>query len=192
MCPRGNLSVVLASHAVRFSLASFLAITLLLQNQLFADQTGSETDALQQHYQAARTFAVGGDSERAATEYKAFLSVALRQMANVRANAGNFTSAFQLFEEAIQVAPDSPLIREGYSTALVLGGDAERARVQAEKAVELAPKDGDAQALLGEILHQAADYNGAKQHLEAAATATKGDVTFRVGYALANTYLKLK
>jgi len=174
-------------------LASILALTVLLQNQLFADQTakGGETDSLQQHYQAARTFAVGGDTERAATEYKAFLSEALQQMANARANAGNFTSSFQLFEEAIQAAPDSPLVREGYSTALVLGGDAERARVQAEKAVELAPKDGYAQALLGEILYQAADYNGAKQHLEAAATAMKGDLTFRVGYALANTYIKL-
>ncbi len=193
MCLRGNLSVVLASHAVRFGLASILALTVLLQNQLFADQTakGGETDSLQQHYQAARTFAVGGDTERAATEYKAFLSEALQQMANARANAGNFTSSFQLFEEAIQAAPDSPLVREGYSTALVLGGDAERARVQAEKAVELAPKDGYAQALLGEILYQAADYNGAKQHLEAAATAMKGDLTFRVGYALANTYIKL-
>src|SRR5260370_19213434 len=103
---------------------------------------------MQQHYQAARTFAVGGDSERAATEYKAFLSEALRQMANVRANARNFTSAVQLFEEAIQIAPDSPLIREGYTTALALGGDAERATVQAEEAVWLPPHDRDAEPLL--------------------------------------------
>ncbi len=191
MCLRGNLPSNLSVPTSASAVVFVLCLLLLVQPCAGQAAKAPDTDTLQQHYQAARTFAVGGDSERAATEYKAFLSEALRQMANARANAGNFTSSFQLFEEAIQAAPDSPLVREGYSTALVLGGDAERARVQAEKAVELAPKDGYAQALLGEILYQAADYNGAKQHLEAAATAMKGDLTFRVGYALANTYLKL-
>src|SRR5438128_4976650 len=39
------------------------------------------TEALQQHYQAARTYTVGGNTERAAVEYRAFLSEALTQMA---------------------------------------------------------------------------------------------------------------
>src|SRR6266853_4201897 len=126
MGPRGNLS---SNLSVLASSLTTGMLCLLVSAHLCVGQTakGSDSDTLQQHYQAARTFAVGGDTERAAAEYKAFLAEAMRQMANARAHAGNFTSAFQLFEEAIQVAPDSPLIREGYSTALVLGGEAERA-----------------------------------------------------------------
>src|SRR6266702_3279222 len=191
MCLRGNLPSNLSVPTSASAVVFVLCLLLLVQPCAGQAAKAPDPDALQQHYQAARTFAVGGDTERAATEYKAFLAEAMTQMANARAHASNFESAFQLFEEAIQVAPDSPLIREGYSTALVLGGEAERAKAQAAKAVELAPKDADAQALLVEILYQAADYDGAKQHLEAAATAMKGDLTFRVGYSLALTYLKL-
>src|ERR1039458_10821824 len=44
---------------------------------------------LQQHYDAARTFAVGGDQEHAALEYKAFLAEALRRTANARTHQGD-------------------------------------------------------------------------------------------------------
>ncbi|HZP18395.1 MAG TPA: tetratricopeptide repeat protein [Terriglobales bacterium] len=150
------------------------------------------TDSLQQRYQAARTFTVAGDTDRAAKEYRAFLAVAFEQMANARSRAGSFAEAFQLFEEACALAPDSVPLRVAYSMALLQGGQPATAKVQVEKAVQLAPKDKDAQYLLGRILFESGDYKGAKQHLEAAAASMQGELTFQVGYTLALTYLMLK
>src|SRR5580700_7465649 len=63
-------------------------------------------DLLQQHYDAARTFAVGGDQAHASVEYKTFLAEALRRMANARTNQGSFAAADALFKDALAVAPE--------------------------------------------------------------------------------------
>jgi len=193
MCFRGNFALS-SPGAFTLSFAVPVLLALLPVPQISLGQGARNTDpnVLQQHYQAARTFAVGGDTGRAATEYRAFLSEALTQMANARAHEGNFLAAFPLFEEATVLAPDSIQIRLGYGTALLLSGDAEKAKGQAERAVEAQPSNSDAQYLLGRVLNQEADFKGAKQHLEAAGAAMHGKLNFQVGYALAETYLRLE
>ena len=147
---------------------------------------------LEEHYQAARTFAIAGNMDRAAVEYRAFLSEAFLEMGNARTHEGNFPAAFARFEDAIQLDPASPDIHLAYATALLLSGDTDKAKAQAEKAVELAPKSSEAQYLLGRVFLEQADYKAAKQHLEAAGAEMQGDLTFQLGYSLAFTYLKLK
>jgi len=147
---------------------------------------------LEEHYQAARTFAIANNMDRAAGEYRAFLSEAFLEMGNARTHEGDFPSAFARFDEATQLDPASPDIRFAYATALLLSGDTDKAKAQAEKAVELAPKSGEAQYLLGRVFLEQADYKAAKQHLEAAGAEMQGDLTFQLGYSLAFTYLKLK
>src|SRR5438309_11839965 len=56
-------------------------------------------DSLQQHFDAARTFEIGGDQEHAAAEYKAFLGKALRGVANGHAFANQFHLAGKSFDE---------------------------------------------------------------------------------------------
>lgn len=187
--------------ALRQTFGRFLGVVLGLIITSAAPASFSQADAqtgepeqstsLERHYQAARTFGIAGDTERASSEYQAFLSEAFREMGNARTHEGNFSAAFPLFEEATQLDPNSSEIRLAYGTALSLGGESEKALVQAEKAVELGPKSTDAQYLLGRTLFDKGDYKGAKQHLESAAAEMHGDLTFPVGYWLALTYLKL-
>jgi tetratricopeptide (TPR) repeat protein len=148
-------------------------------------------DSLVRQYQAARTFSVVGDSERAAAEYRVFLAEALRQMANARVNEGNLTAATGLFDEAIALAPDNGELRMDFGNLLLRKDDSAKAKVQAEKALELLPGSSKVQYLLGRILYQEGDYKGAKEYLESAAAKAGGDIGVELGYDLAITYLKL-
>ncbi len=147
---------------------------------------------LQQHYDAARTFALSGDQDRAAAEYKVFLGDALGQIASLRTRERDYTSALRLFAQAIEIAPEISVVHKDYASALLSSGDPERAKAQAEQAVRLAPKDSQAEYLLGRVLFEQGDWKGAKEHFESAAKAMGGDLTFDVGYHLALAYLKVE
>jgi tetratricopeptide (TPR) repeat protein len=149
----------------------------------------AEQDVLQQHYDAARTFAIGGDQQHAAAEYKAFLAEALRRTANARTHQGDLTAADALFKDALAIAPDNPDIRLDYALLCLEKEDFAEAKSQSEKALHLAPHLTRAHYLLGRILYEQGDFAGAKAQLE---LAIVDNPTFEVGYNLALTYLHLK
>lgn len=179
-CSYGVLLVLLSAHAV------------LGQSPTKKTVKPVPEDSLNRHYQAARTFSVVGDTDHAAAEYRAFLGEALHRMANGRISEGNYAAGYQLFDEAVLVAPDDVGLRLDYGNALLQQGNADKAKIQAQKAVELQPQNSKAEYLLGRVLYEQADYKAASQHLENAIKAMGGDVTFEVGYDLATTYLQLK
>lgn len=181
-------------------IAAALVVAILLwapasfSQSLREAQTKTDTfseNSLDQHYQAARTFSMAGDSDHAAAEFRAFLAEALRRMANARVNEGNLTVPASLFEQAIALTPDNTDLRLDYGTFLLRQGDFEKAKLQAQRALELSPKSSKVRYLLGRILYQEGDYKGAKEHLEAAAAQAGGDIGAELGYDLAITYLKL-
>jgi tetratricopeptide (TPR) repeat protein len=145
-------------------------------------------DSLQRHFDAARTFEIGGDQEHAASEYKAFLGEALKSVANVQAQVNQFDSAAKLFDEALALNPEQPDLYLDYATMRLRQGRLEEGRALAEKAVKGAPNSAAAQYTLGGILFQLGDYKAAREHLEAAVVAGP---TFENGYLLGITYLKL-
>ncbi len=147
----------------------------------------AKPDSLQQHFEAARTFEIGGDQEHAAAEYKAFLGEALRAVANVQAQVNQFDSAAKLFDEALGLNPDQPDLYLDYATMRLRQGRLPESRTLAEKAVKGAPNNAAAQYTLGGILFQQGDYKAAREHLEAAVVAGP---TFENGYLLGITYLK--
>jgi len=148
----------------------------------------TKPDSLQQHFDAARTFEIGGDQEHAAAEYKAFLGEALRAVANVQAQVNQFDSAAKLFDEALGLNPDQPDLYLDYATMRLRQGRLPEGRTLAEKAVQAAPNNTAAQYTLGGALFQLGDYKAAREHLEAAVAAGP---TFENGYLLGITYLKL-
>ncbi len=153
-----------------------------------AQKTAAALDTMQQHYDAARTYGLTGDQEQASAEYKAFLAEALRRTANARSHQGDFKTATQLFQDALELAPDEASLHLDYAVACLDHHNLPEAKTQAEKAVQLAPNDSRAQFILGRILYTQGDFAGAKTHLEAAIVAKP---TFEVGYNLALTYLNL-
>jgi tetratricopeptide (TPR) repeat protein len=151
--------------------------------------TAPEVDLLQQHYDAARTFAIGGDQAHAAAEYKAFLAEALRRTANARAHQGDVARADALFRDAIAIAPENPDVHLDYAVLFLDNDDLPQAKQQAEAAAQLAPNLMRAHYLLGRVLYEQGDYAGAKAQLE---PVVVDNPTFEVGYNLALTYLRLK
>lgn len=145
-------------------------------------------DALQRHYDAARTYGLSGDQERAAAEYKVFLGEALRQMANARAHEGNSDKAVKLFKEAVAISSTNAELHVDYAVTCLDHDLLQEGKVQAEEAIRIAPDNVRAHYILGRILYAQGDFAGAKTHLE---TAVAAQPNFEMGYSLAVTYLKL-
>ncbi len=145
-------------------------------------------DGLQQHYDAARTFQLGGDQEHAAAEYKAFLAEAIRRSAIARTNAGESDEAAALFDEVLRLIPDDGDVRLDFALMRLEQGKLPEARSMAERVVVSSPGNARARAVIGEILFRQGDYRAAREHLEAAVVAAP---SFDVGYVLGMTYIKL-
>ncbi|HEY6763746.1 MAG TPA: tetratricopeptide repeat protein [Candidatus Sulfotelmatobacter sp.] len=146
-------------------------------------------ESLQRHYDAARTFQISDDQERAAAEYKAFLAEVLRQIGNANTSEDKFEDASRLFEEALRLTPEDPDTTLDYAALRLRQGKPKEAQALAERAVQMAPKNARAQYMLGSSLFQQGDYAGAKGHLEQAVVEQP---KFEIGYLLGITYIKLQ
>jgi tetratricopeptide (TPR) repeat protein len=202
-CTRFLASFSLKLRAQRQrSLTASLIVTLLAS--ALAGQTATPThkstkpqapkpkpspqEVLQQHYDAARTFQLGGDSEHAASEYSAFLVGALNEEANGYFHLGQPDKASHLFQEAIRLSKNDPNVLLDYAQMRFQQGNLTEARTLAEQAAQGAPDSARMHTLLGQILFAQKDYNGAREHLEQAVVATP---TFDIGYLLGLDYIRL-
>ena len=164
-----------------------LVVPLALPGQANQPQKDAE-ERLQRHYDAARTFQLSGDQEHAAAEYKAFLAGALNNSANAYANANRFSEAADLFEGALGLAPGDPDIRLDYAFMRLRQQKLQQALSLVEKVLAESPRNAKARALAGQILFAQADYQRAKEHLEAVVSEAPN---FDVAYLLGRTYIKL-
>ncbi len=140
------------------------------------------------HYEAARTFQLANDQDKAAGEYKAFLAAALRGAANAHAHVSQFDQASQLFQEALRFAPEDDNVRLDYASLHLQQGDFAGGQSLAEAVVANHPNNVAARVVLGQILFSRKDYDAARKQLEVAVVAAPN---FDVGYLLGLTYIKL-
>jgi len=145
-------------------------------------------DSFQQHFDAARTFQISGDQERAASEYGLFLSGALRTSAKATIELGETERAVSLFEQALKISPHDAETGLDYGQLLLQQDKLTEARTTVEQILASASDNAKAQALLGQILFAQKDYKGAREHLEHAVVAAPG---FDSAYLLGITYVKL-
>jgi tetratricopeptide (TPR) repeat protein len=143
---------------------------------------------MQQHYDAARTFQLGGDQDRAAAEYSTFLVEALRISAKANVGLRERDKAAALFEDALRLAPEDPQTRLEYAQLRFQQEKLVDARSLTEKILAASPDNAQAHSLMGQILFAQGDFKGAREHLEQAVVAAPG---FDVGYLLGITYIKL-
>jgi tetratricopeptide (TPR) repeat protein len=177
---------------IAFTLLLLAAPSALLAADLLAadgeSPRPSRSETLQRHYDAAHTFYLGGDLERATGEYNAFLAEALQTLAEAHSGAGDFDRSVSLFEHALELAPEDRDLRLDFALSRFQAGKLAEARALAEKVVETEATNSGARSLLGHILFAEGDYKGAREHLEAAVVAAP---SFDVGYLLGLTYIKL-
>jgi tetratricopeptide (TPR) repeat protein len=152
-----------------------------------AQDTSSSNDALlKQHYEAAQNSQSAGNLEEAAHQYRLFVADALGQLALDRAHAGQYERAAPLFEEALYLAPRSPILQIEYARAALAHGDLTRSKTLANQVLSGYPNNAKASAkahlILGRAFLRANKDQEARQQLEAA-VALEPD--FEDGYALA-------
>ena len=168
----------------RDSVSVFLISILLL-----ASVGGAQSqDPLQQHYESADKFLRAGDPERAVAEYKAFLAQALHRIANGRADAGEFTAADSLFEEALTLSPGDPDLKLDYGRACFDADQLVKAKSLAEPVANAPGSSPEARFLLARVLFHLGDFPPVEPLL-LKVFAEKPE--FHVGYLLAKTYLLL-
>ena len=141
-----------------------------------------------QHYDAARTFQLAGDQEKAAAEYKSFLASALRGAANAQAHVAQFEQATSLFDEAARLAPEDDSVQLDYASLRLQQKDFAGAQPLVEQVIARHPKNTAARVVLGQILFSKQEYDAARKELEVAVVAAP---SFDVGYLLGLTYIKL-
>src|SRR5713101_9620938 len=136
--PRRTFPV--AGICVAFTLLLLAVPSLLLSADRLADDQKSKprsrSETLQRHYDAAHTFYLGGDLERAAGEYNAFLAEALQTLAEGHSGAGDFDRSVALFEHALELAPEDRDLRLAFALSRFQAGKLPEARALAEIVVE--------------------------------------------------------
>lgn len=146
-------------------------------------------DPLQQHYQAARTYQVAGNLQKAENEYRAALPLALRRMAAIASAKGDAGRAIALLGEALEFSPGDPQLRIELGLARLRQDDAQGAGRDAEAALALDPGNPAALHLLGKSLFAQGRSQEAVAELE---KAVLKKASFQAGYDLALAYLKIR
>ena len=183
-----RVSIVDCSKAsTRMRLASPLAAALALMSTAVATQAPQPTsiDPLREQYQAAQTFQLAGDLERAETVYaREVIPRALRRLAALASAEGRQDDARQYLEEARGHQPDDPLVTLDLVVVLLRAGDSQTARQLAREVSSADPSNARALRLYGKALLIAGENAEARSVLERSMRqATEFDTGLSLAYA---------
>lgn len=142
----------------------------------------SHPSVLQQHYVTAQRFQSAHEMDKAAYEYKIFLTDALGELAIRRGHAGQYEKAAADFDEALTFAPHSGVLQLEYAQAALQSGDLAHAKLLAEEVSRESPQNARAHLILGQVLLRENMNQEARRELERAVAL---DPTFENGYELA-------
>jgi tetratricopeptide (TPR) repeat protein len=146
-------------------------------------------DPLTQHYSAAQTFQLAGDLEKAETEYKQVLGLALQRMGDqLTAENKDPKEAVRLLEQAVEAQPAYGDARLDLALAYFRQGRLDQASAQASRVLKDEPQNARALQLEGNIEFARNNYAAAAEHLHTA-LGLQGD--FDTAYSLALAYLSL-
>jgi tetratricopeptide (TPR) repeat protein len=163
-----------------FGIVLALCVPACIAAQVKSSPT--HTSPLQQHYAAAQRFQSAHEMDKAAYEYRVFLTDALGEMAIRRAQAGQYEKAAADFDEALTFAPHSVVLQLEYAQAALQSGDLAHAKLLAERVNGESPQNAQAHLILGQVLLRKNMNQRARRELERAVAL---DSTFENGYELA-------
>jgi tetratricopeptide (TPR) repeat protein len=149
-------------------------------------------ETLQKQYNDAQEFQRIGKLSEAAQQYRVFLASALGELAMGYALVPDYTHAAPLFDEALNLEPNSPaLLLDDARTALIMG-DFAHAKTLAMQFIRMYPSNREelaqAHQVQGRALLKLNQDQEARKELE---TAVALDPTFANGYDLAVACLDL-
>jgi tetratricopeptide (TPR) repeat protein len=148
------------------------------------DLTSPET-----HFDAAQTYQIVGDFDRAASEYKRGISIALERLGNLKVATGDISGGLESLRKAIQTDPGNLDAQIDLGIAYFRAGDYDNAKACVLRALKSDVGNFQAQNLLGKIDFMQGNLESAAEELQAALAITPD---FDVAYSLALTNLQLK
>jgi tetratricopeptide (TPR) repeat protein len=156
-------------------------------------QPGGEQLTAQQHYDEAFRLQEAGEIQKADREHKLFLAMALHDIANGRANIGEYGRAVPLYEEALGVTPDDYALCIDYAGAALDAFDWNKAKAMATTAIDARKRSGQppssaALSILAQALMGRGQYREALEQFKAIAELEPG---YKSDFALAGAYLAL-
>jgi tetratricopeptide (TPR) repeat protein len=144
---------------------------------------------VEQHFNAAETFQLAGDLEKASAEYRQGISVALQRIGNLKLAEGDTAKGMELLRGAVASDPKNVDAAVDLGIALFRKGEYDNAKTTVASVLKNDPSDFRARNLLGKIDFMQGNFQGAIDQLKAA-LAIEQD--FDVAYTLALANLELK
>src|SRR5260370_7261977 len=102
---------------------------------------GSEANSPELAFQAAQTFQVAGDYEKAATAYREAVSGALRQLGNLRVSNKEYAEGIDLLARAVKIAPARVTARVDLAIAHFMARDFAKAKTEIKAALQQVPNN---------------------------------------------------
>ena len=182
----------------RLALLAILVIGLIWATGVvgIAQQSTGQVGQLQtaqQHYDEAFRLQEAGQFADADREHKLFLAILLHEIANGRANLGEYGRAVPLYEEALGVTPDDFKLCMDYAGAALDGFDWKKAKTMAAAALDIEKRSGQppstaAVSILAQALMGMGQYRDALEQFKVMAELEPG---YNSSAALAGAYLAL-
>lgn len=157
-----------------------------------AQKMAPQLSSMHRHYDAAYRFQSEGDLAQAISEHRLFLVDALHNLANGRANIGNYTQSVPLYDDALKLAGKDFALYLDYAGAALDAGDPSKAERLAQAALNINRNEvktsewAKAHLVLGRALRAMGKYNEALEEYKAAAAI---DPNFENMFALGAAYL---
>jgi len=193
MMPRGRGAAnSLRKHVLRCGWA-LLFFALLGLGAAQGQQQSEQQRSAQAHYDEAFRLQEAGRIAEADREHKLFLAILLHEIANGRANLGEYGRAVPLYEEALGVTPDDFSLCMDYAGAALDGFDWKKAKAMASAALDFEKRNGQpastaAVSILAQALMGMGLYRDALEQFKVMAELEPG---YNSSAALAGAYLAL-
>lgn len=173
-----------------FSLAEFM-LGLTQQSAPTSKTLGAvkEPGPVEAHFDAAQTYQLTGDFERATTEYHQAISAGLQRLGNLKVATGDNAAGIEMLEDAVVADAKNLEARIDLAIAYFRTGQYDKAK---ERATEVLKTDGAnfrARSLLGKVHFMQGNFQAAADDFQAA-LAINPD--FDIAYSLALADLQLK
>jgi len=141
------------------------------------------------HFDAAQTFQIAGDLDRAAAEYRKGISVALDRLGNLKVSNGDYEAGLDLLRKAVSADPGNTDVQIDLGIGYFRHGDYANAKASVSGILKTDPSNFRARNLLGKSDFMLGNFQAAADELQAAMSITPD---FDVAYSLALAYLELK
>src|SRR5258708_19654473 len=152
-------------------------------------QSKQDPVAPETHFDAAQTYQIAGDFDRAASEYKRGISIALERLGNLKVSTGDSTGGLETLRKATQADPGNLDSQIDLGIAYFRAGDYGNAKISVLGVLKSDSANFRAQNLLGKIDFMQGQFESAAHELQPALAITPD---FDVAYSLALTDLQLK